>query len=418
MDIAATDRMIADYAAGVLLRYFNSVAGVAVDRPAIEIERDRELLRLHWSLSQPVAELVQYVLEHKHEIQSVLDSRLRIEDGIVRGCIDARETVRLRLLSGVATKVVSREPSRSYASPPNQVLAWVLSHAWSLAMRFATITLDSAAYRAAITQALQGLEQVRRIHSIARIADQTTSNRRPTANAVLEAGRSRRTLYRMAVAAYKELLAIEAGFPDAIASMLRKTLLAPLEPWRRFELAVALGVSEQLALVTSAKLTLNLIVGDVRMPVAEVGRYAIYWQWRTDHYRAPLAEPSEQIANDILEAYGLSAASDRPDIVIVDRVEGVVAAIIEAKYLTGEDASDRIRAATYQLVRYARGYRDMAAVAPLLEQCLIAVSQGIPQRAQVSPSLTGVPMIVDFADIRQKALADWAIHLHGRAQGV
>jgi hypothetical protein len=35
-----------------------------------------------------------------------------------------------------------------------------------------------------------------------------------------------------------------------------------------------------------------LLVGDVRRPLAQAGRLAVFWQWRTDYYRAPDPEPS------------------------------------------------------------------------------------------------------------------------------
>ncbi len=412
MDIAALDRAVADHAAGVLLRYFSSIGVVALDHPLVEIERDRELLRLHWSLSQPVSDLVAYVLEHRHEIQSALQTSLRHEDGIVRGRLDAVRTVRQRLVSGMPTAVVSHEPLRSYASGPNQVLGWVLMQAWSLATRFETITLDSPGYRAAIENALQRLEQARRIQAIGQITGQTILNRRPGAGAVLEAGRSRRALYRMATDAYKALLAVEAGNPEIITAMLRKTLLSPLEPWRRFELAVGLSAAEELALAEGQKLSLNLLVGDVRRPLAQAGRLAVFWQWRTDYYQAPEPEPSENLARAILETYSLSFASDRPDLVIIDRVAGHVLAIVEVKYLTGENASDRIRTAVHQIVRYARGYGDIGSIGPLLGRSLVVVSQGIDELSPPVPLPPGTPEVADFAAIRRKGLRAWAQQVH------
>jgi hypothetical protein len=412
MDIAALDRAIADRAAGVLLRYFSAIASLDIGRPFIEIERDRELLRLHWALSKPVADLVTYVLEHRHEIQSVLQSSLRVEDGIVRGRLDAVRTINLRRVSGMPTAVVSHEGLRSYASGPNQVLGWVIQQAWALSSRFATITLDSEGYRNSVERSLQRLEQVRRIEAVNAIASETALNRRPSSAAMTEAGRSRRALYRLATDAYRSLLAVEAGDPNAITAMLRQTLLGPLEPWRRFELAIALCAAEEIARVEDSRLSLNLLVGDVRRPLAQAGRLAIYWQWRTDLYEAPEPEPSELVARDILAAHGLQEASDRPDLVIVDMRERIVLSIIEVKYLTGEDASDRIRSAVHQLVRYARGYRPAGSLGPLLERSLIAVSQGLSDPpAAALPD--GVPTVVDFEGLTQSTLGAWAAEVCG-----
>jgi len=407
MDVAAFDRMVADRATGILLRHFSAIAAVDLERPLLDIERDRELLRLHWALSQPVVDLVAYVLEHRHEIQSVLQNKLRAEDSVVRGRLDAKRTITLRRLSGLPTAVVSHEPLRSYASGPNQVLGWVLQQAWSLSSRFSTVTLDSEGYRASIDVALQRLEQVRRIHAVSAIAGDAVLNRRPAAAALLEAGRSRRTVYCLAADAYRSLLSVEAGDPAVITSMLKKTLLGPLEPWRRFELAVALSIAEEIARTEKSSLILNLLIGDNRRPLATAGRIAVFWQWRTHLYKTPEPELSEIVAREILAAYGINDAADRPDIVVVDLPQQAVVAIIEVKYLTGEDASDRVRSAVHQLVRYARGYCPTDSLSPLLGRSLIAISQGLAEPPP-GPLPSAAPAVVDFAGIMHSGLGAWA----------
>lgn len=411
MDTGAFDRAITDHATALLLRYFSSVSLVTSERPTVAIERDRELLRLHWSLSSPVSALVSYALEHRHEIQTVLGSAVRFEDGVVRGRLDAMATVRMRQMSGLATAIVSHEPIRSYASGPNQVLGWVLMQAWSLASRFSTVTLDSPAYRSSIDNALQRLEQCRRIHAIAQITGQTALNQRPTAGSILEASRSRRTLYRIATDAYKALLAVEAGDPRTITAMLRETLLGPLEAWRRFELAVGFSVAEALASAENQPLSLNLLLGEARRRLAQAGRFDVYWQWPTTHYTPPKPEPSELVTRSILDSYGMSSASDRPDLVITDRIRNEVAAIVEVKYLTSEDGSDRVRSAIVQLVRYARGYTPLEKSAPLLGRSVVALSQGIDEVNIPMPYPDGTPLLTDFTGIKHGFFLPWARRL-------
>lgn len=411
MDVAAIDQAITDHAASLLLRYFNAPEAARAARPAVSIERDRELLRLHWALSPAVTDLVAYILSHRHEIQSVLGTARRVEDGIVRGRLDAVGTLRARRMSGLATAVVSHEPLRSYDSGPNQVLGWVISQAWSLASRFVSLVVESSAYRARLDEMTQRLEQVRRIDAVRQIASQATLGQRPKANALLEAERSRRTMYHKAATAFRALLLIESGDPEAIVTMLRHTLLAPLEPWRRYELAVAYSLAETLADRQGTAMILNFIVGDIRVPIAQAGRCAVYWQWRTKHYAPPPLEPSEQVSQAIWATYGLGAAPDRPDLVVVDSVAATVLAIVEVKYLTGESAADRVRSAVTQLVRYARGYGPLAGIEPLLGRCLIAVSQGLGGIAPVDPRPAGTPSLVDFAGIQSRALDRWADEL-------
>jgi hypothetical protein len=410
MEAESLDREVTDFATAVLLRYFGSVAAANVHRPILAIERDREMLRLQWSLSNPVSELVNYALTHHHEIQTVLESHIRIEDGVVRGRLDAMKTVRLRRVSGLPTAVVSHEPVRSYASGPNHVLGWVLAQAWSLASRFARLTLDSRSYQGMIDSVLQRLERTRRLHAIAQITG-PSANRRPTGNALIEASRSRQTIYRLATKAYRALLAIEAGDPDAIAAMLRETLLAPLEPWRRYELAVGFAAAEALAASEQEPLTLNLLLGDKRRQIARAGDFEIYWQTRTDHYVDPVPEPSEQVWREILQVYGMNLASDRPDLVIANRFRDRVEAIIEVKYLTGEDGSDRFRSAVAQLVRYARGYKPLEDCADLLGKSVVALSQGTETISTPNELAPGVPILADFAHIKRGQLALWAQRL-------
>lgn len=405
------DADITDHIAGFLLRYFRAAVEAGPKRPYVDAARDRDLLRLHWAISPEVRGLATYVLQHRHEIQSMLSTTRRIEDGMVRGRIDARATMLHRRMTGLTTAMVSNEPLRSYDSGPNQVLIWVLMQARSLGLRFAVMLPASASYRASVTSAAQLLEQVRRIQAIGLIAADTGATKRPGAAALLEAGRSRREIYRRARDAYSALLQIEAGDPEAIAALLRHTLLAPLEAWRRFELAIAFSVAEALAAGGEGAVALTLLMGDTGSPIVRVGRYAIYWQSRTDFFRPPELEPSERVVRSILDVYGLSASADRPDLVIVDTHLRRVAAVVEVKYLTAEDASDRVRSAVEQLVRYARLYHPVAQAGPLLGRSLVAVSQGLDGLSAPEPLPADVPMICDFASIRRGQLGAWVERL-------
>lgn len=408
MEVADLDGRIVDYAASLFLRYFGSIAQIGVHRPSLHLERDRELLQLHWAVSPVVLELAEYVLFHRHEVQSVLDSAIRVEDGIVRGRLDPVASINLRRLSGMSTAVISLEPVRSYASGPNLVLLWVLTHAWKLASRFIGLLPESAPYRASLDKVVRRLSAARRIQPIMKILDQMKAGGRPSANAVLEAGRSRRSLYRKAARAYRCLIRIENGDAEAITEVLGATLLAPLEPWRRYEVVAGYAVGEALAEASQSQLSLGLLVGDNRLPLCSAGRFAVYWQWATGYYRSPPQEPSEVLLQEVLDAYGLSTSSDRPDLVVVDQTARRVVAVIEVKYLSGEDASDRMRAAFGQIVRYARGYSSDD-IYPFLGQCLVIVSQGL-SKGHKSYSRT-TPLVADFEGITLGALQEWACRL-------
>lgn len=405
------DLEITDHIAGFLLRYFRAAVSAGANRPYVDASRDRDLLRLHWAVSPVVRDLATYVLQHRHEIQSMLTTARRVEDSTVRGRIDARATLLHRRMTGLTTAMVSHEPLRSYDSGPNQVLIWVLMQARSLALRFAAMLPDSASYRDGVDAAIQGLEQVRRIHAISLMAADPSAANRPGSAAILEARRSRREIYRRAQQAYEMLVRIESGNPDTIASMLRDTLLAPLESWRRYELAIAFSVAEAIAAADQKPLTLNLVMGETSVPIVRAGRYSVFWQSRTHFYRPADLEPSELVVRRILDVYGMSAASDRPDLVVVDDERNAVAAVIEVKYLTAEDASDRVRSAVTQLVRYARLYHPIDETGPLLGRSLVAVSQGLDGLAIPEPVPDATPMIYDFAAIQRGQLAAWVERL-------
>ena len=405
------DQAVTDHIARFLLRYFGSAARAAADRPNVDAMQDRDLLRIHWAISPVILELASYALQHRHEIQSMLTTAPRVEDAVARGRIDARATILHRRLTGLATAIVGHEPLRSYNSGPNQVLVWVLMQARSLALRFATMLPANAAYSQSVDRAVQALDQVRRLHAISQMTGQGWATRRPTPEAALVARRSRRQLYRKAYAAYEALLQIENGDPVAITAMLRETLLAPLEPWRRYELAVAFGLVEALAERTSADMSLRFLMSSRRRPIAVVGQYEIFWQSQTYLAGKPELEPSELVTERILEAYGMSIAADRPDLVVLNAAANTVASIIEVKYLTGEDASDRVKSAVAQVVRYSRLYDEIDASGPLLGWSLIAVSQGLETLQAPSPVPDNVPLIVDFASIQLGRLSTWAARL-------
>lgn len=404
--------MVTDHAIGLFLRYFGAAESLGAEKPALDLTRDREALRLHWAVSPAVSQVVQYVLQHRHEIQSVLESVSRVEDGLVRGRMDAMATVRLRRLTGQSTLMVSHEPKRSYRSGPNQVLLWVLEQAWSCGSHFKSMLPTRSAYLEVVERSLQQIARSRRLQPIVQISAHTNSTNRPSPNALLQAKRSRRLIYQLAANAYEDLLKTEAGDLAAISRMLRQTLLGPLEPWRRFELTVGYSVAIALAKEEGAPLQLSLLVGDNRLPIARAGRFAIYWQWATDHYSSPAFEPSEVVTQALWRSFGLSSSGDRPDLIVVDECSETVAAIVEVKYLIGADATDRVRSALAQLVRYGRGYSALQCINPLLSRSLVAVSGGTQGlKAPAAPS--EVPVVVSFDDIVAGALHAWAKRLQG-----
>jgi hypothetical protein len=409
MSEAVIDTAINAHISSILLRYFRRAFAVQIDAPRLDLVRDMEMLRMHWSISPALNKLTGYILAHRHESQSFLAFQTRVEDGAVRGRLDARATMIKRLVTGHPSVTVAQEPVRSFASGPNHVMAWVLQQAWLLSGQFLHMLADQqTGYRLAVETSTLALEQVRKIESIRTTMSEANLARRPGGGALQQAARSRRLMHRLAYDAFMELAAIEAGDADAISRMLQATLLGPMEEWRRFELAVGLGLAQALEAAIGLPAVLSVLRGEGKTPVARIGRFAIFWQSQSDFYDKPPPEPSEIIVRGILDAYGLSESSDRPDLIVADMLSSQVVAVVEVKFFAGaaEDTYDRVRGATAQVVRYARGYRDIADIAGLLGSSVIAlIRNAIPMPALRPP---GVPLIVDFEDIRQGQLAGWA----------
>jgi len=400
---------ITDHVAALLLRYFRPAIAADATVRHIDVERDRELLRLQWSLSTAVAAFADYILAHRHETQSFLATRERADPAVIRGRIDARRTLITRLASGDPSIVVAHEPIRSFDSGPNQVTAWVLQQAWMLAMRFRAMLPVEATYRGLAEVSAARLDRVRKIESITSAMAEVDLVRRPGPAALRAAARSRQRTYRLAYEAYTLLAAIEAGDPTAIETLLRDTLVAPLETWRRFELATALALAEALSRTAAMPLRLDLLAGDTRRPVVTIGRFAIYWQSRTRWHVDPKLEPSEVIAREILTHYNLKPDSDRPDLIVADQENGSVVAVIEVKFFAAaaEDALDRLREAVHQVVRYARGYRSLDAIQPLLSHSAIV----LVRRPDLPPA-NGAPTVLAFSDMLDGDLFDrWAAAL-------
>ena len=223
-----------------------------------------------------------------------------------------------------------------------------------------------------------------------------------------DAARSRRKIYRLAIDAYNTLARVEVGDEEALLSILHGTLIGPLEQWRRFELAVGLGIGEALAAETGVPIRLTPLGGKTAgTPVISCGRYDIFWQSH-DGLLTPLApEPSERRLQAVLAAYGMPlAAGDRPDLVIADRQAGHAVGIIEVKYLTGDTARDRFREAARQIVRYARGYAPEAGIDGLVRASLIVLSRK-PHELDLLDETAAAPRTVDFSGLTDGRLRLW-----------
>jgi hypothetical protein len=224
---------------------------------------------------------------------------------------------------------------------------------------------------------------------------------------VTQAGKSRKRLYRKAFAAYQVLQRIESGNQQETVELLNNSLIGPLEDWQKFELLVALKLSEALARATGHELVLRPIEMGSARPIAMVGPFDIYWQNRTPLQNFVAPEPSEVIVNEILRSYGIRVGADRPDIVICDRVQKVVVAIAEAKYSTSKTSwADSFRDAVAQLVRYSRLYTECVPQDVLLRRSVVAVSN-LSDELSDAPAPGTSPVAAGLKELVSGNLGAW-----------
>ena len=398
------DQAITDYTARIFLRYFRAGTGAGARRPRVEPGRDLHMLRTHWAISESVRRFLAYLLSHRHEVQGLLQYNRRAEDGTARGRIDARATSLAQAVSGHPSLVVYEEPTRSFNTGPNHVVAWVIHNADVQVTRLHSWQAASSAYRPMIDTLMNDLTAVKRLEYLREPLRLAIGTRRPGLEVLRSATRSRRMIYRHAVVAYNMLRDMEAGDPVAIEDVLKSTLMAPLENWRRFELAVALGIGQAMAEETGDDLALEIVGGSSGMPIVRCGRLSVHWQGRPLFTPPQVLEPSESRFQAALSAFDMSPGDDRPDLVVVDERRKLVLAIVEVKYVAGGNAVSRFREALGQVVRYVRGYAEGDGIPSLIRRSLIVTSEGARQiiyPSKVAPGWT------DFPNIQSGSLNAW-----------
>ena len=402
---------ITDYSGAVFLGYFRAGVLAGARAPSVDHSRDIQMLRVHWAISEPVRDFLSYLLSHRHEAQGILRYVRRTDDAVARGRIDTRATLLTQELYGHPSLVVYEEPVRSSNTGPNQVIAWVVHQANVQASRLFAWQVPDSAYRPVVAEVMSQLTAIKRLVALRDVLRSATTSQRPGPGMLRDATRSRRMVYRYAVTAYKVLQAVEAGDGSVIATMLETTLMAPMDQWRRFELAVAAGIGKAIADELGGPLQLSLIDGSPEKPIIRCGRISIYWQ-RRPLFIPPDLEPSEARLKAALAAYGMELGDDRPDLILVDDLHNRVLAIVEVKYVAGDTPTARFREAMGQIVRYARGYASIESINHLIRRSLIATSTGAQQikdLTQPAPTSTDFPAILDGslnAWVRDRLLPD------------
>ena len=129
----------------------------------------------------------------------------------------------------------------------------------SIAARLFAVQPEGSAYARLVEETMMDVTAVKRLNALRELHKNSAVHRRPRSGAIRDAVRSRRMVYRLAVAAYDTLARIESGDPEALVRVLNSTLIGSLEPWRRFELAVGLGIGEALAVETGEPMSIAML---------------------------------------------------------------------------------------------------------------------------------------------------------------
>lgn len=405
MRVTVLDQAISDALAGLLLRYFRNGELVEISGGVTTTSRDAEFLLFHWAISDEVRALAHHLCDNPHETQAILEIVQHTSSGVLRGSVDARSTLLSRRSTGNSAMIVSRSPQRTADHGLNRLLAWVLNRAVTAIEYIVLHLAESSPYRARISSVRGDIDQCAKNAVLREIIHSIRPSVCPTAQDVVQATRHRRRVYRLAAQAYRLLRQIEGRVPEAVGPLLRRSLIAPLEPWRRFELFVAISIASAIQSQCNDPIELSIIGGAATsQPIARCGKYEVYWQARTPHYTAPALEASEERAAEICTDYGLTYGGDRPDVVVVDKTRDAVVCLAEAKHMSASSsgAEGACREAIDQLVRYSRGYGD-----GVLERSLLCVSK-LPDFIGNGRPNENCPYAIDAPGLLSNALAAWA----------
>lgn len=401
--------VIEDRIASLLIRHLRVGAASAFERPRLDYLRDLGLIRMYWSLSPAVCSLASYFNEHRHEAVPERRETKTYTDGMLRGRYDPVGTALLAAKTGIPHRTVCLEPERSFDTGENRVLGWTLRAAISLLREAKARIVSDIPQATMVRDCLSAIEPAVRLLATldSRFAGGVL---KPSSRDLLSARRSRNELYRRAAETFDLLQKCEAGDLAAVRDVLTKTVIGPAKPWQKFELLMLASMADALGIQLGVAPQFRMLTPDDRSAVAVVGRFSLFWQSRTDLYVEPAEEPSESRTRELLTAYGLGYAADRPDIIVVDTDASLVAAIGEAKYSADEteESTAALRQAVGQVVRYARGYADRSPPEELLPQSVIAVHR----RPSTVTDSDSAPVLVTLDQmLSDTGLASWAAAL-------
>lgn len=365
---------------------------------------DIEALRFWWALSSSVGHLAERARAHPREISGSIGAEERVAVGEIPGILDAGETVRIQARTGDTTLFAVIEPSPTWVSGPNRLLATTLLEAERVLLaanksHSGGVFADIAAVRARI------LEDALRVSAIREVLATPAGRARITPYERRQAGKARAPLYRLAVEAADLLRGVEALDPVVLAALFAENLLPALEEWRKFELATLLACAAALGTACGEVPRLDFAFS-ARRPAARIGRFSLWWQRVLPQRPTAALDVGEAMARNLAAGLLVSEGAGRADITV--EVEDRIVGLVECKWFGAPEAApSAILDACSQIVGYARDevHQRGGDVSDLLAHSLIALAArgGAP----FADGAGGIAC-ADLADMAAGRLAAWA----------
>lgn len=405
------------HSTSLFLRYFRSGRHAQEDfDPDVNLASDLEFLKICWSVSPLVRDLIDYLNEHSTELLASVQYELEQSDVSAKGTIDALKTVTQQIRTGNKNLLCYRASKKVFDKGPNPVLIWTLLICEKYCRQLIGFLSSSPSPKE--VSLVQGahetlfvLNKAKKMPVIREAFERYSIAARPSQSAVRQAQQSRKTLYRKAASVYSSYLGLEHGNSDLIKNLLQQSLILPKEDYQLLELVLAFTLGEAIATFLQKDLTLSKISLDGTSLLLTVGDIVIDWQSRTDSYRQPALEPSEQKMAELLSSYRLNASSDRPDLIVRNKTTGKVIAICEAKFFKDEHGwRDPLRDALHQIIRYSRGYEVGDAQDQLISRsCIGLMHYPTAERPFAFPDKG--PLVLDSTDFINHKVDQWLFRI-------
>lgn len=311
-------------------------------------------LLLAASALAPVAREVRELARELGAVSRELPSRTEVErvvrDGSVRGRLDAAATAQQRI-GGHPARVVSRASRTSFALPENELLVAVAERVVALLRRLEAGGVISRttekSWARGLTDARRRAEEVLRESPLARIP------RLPHADLdafhVAAARAARPAAYGLALRLHEALCGMSRHDPAALALLVAEGALAPVEPEKRFEIAVLirLGRCLEAALVARGFTMERAIIEPRRREVFAFHRGGT----RVNLYYNQVILPHACICETGLAHYLGGHQGLRPDFTLEVERDGVRARAVIADAKLSENV-DYLKEGYLKILRY------------------------------------------------------------------